>query len=347
MPMGLRSAAMCCQRLTNAFKFIMEQKGFDLVSYLDDMVSAETWLLAHECLGTLRTILKTSGAEEAEAKTVFPTTKMLFLGILFNTVSLTLEISKDRLDEIKGLLVDWLSKTHVTRKELETMVGKLSFVSSCVRPGRLFISRLLEFMRGMPQIGKFRVTNEFRKDLLWWSEFLPLYNGVSMMALENWSLPDEVFATDACLTGCGGWNCERQEFFHMEFPEKIKDMKYSINALELLTIVVAVKVWGRQWSGKRIVVHCDNEVSVTVLNTGRSQNEFLQSCLREIEFFAAKFQFEIRGNHIPGIENRIPDALSRCHEGSQYRCEFMRQVNKMSVREIFVYDGLFQFTHAW
>ena len=347
MPMGLRSAAMCCQRITNAFKYMVEKKGFDLVAYLDDMVSAETWSAADKCLDTIRSVVSDSGAEEAEAKTVFPTCVMLFLGILFNTLTLTLEIAQDRLTETEELLDAWLRKTHMTRKEVESLVGKLSFIASCVRPGRLFISRLLECLRGMPQVGKFKVTEEVRKDLLWWREFLPLYNGVSMMALESWSLPDEVFASDACLIGCGGWYCERQEYFHTEFPGFIVEMNLSINALELLTVVVAAKVWGKHWKGKRIVVHCDNEVSVTVMNTGRSHNAFLQSCLRELEFTAAKCEFEIRGNHIPGIENRIPDALSRWHEGELHREKFWVQVEGLRVQEMFVYEGLFAFLHEW
>ena len=148
MPMGLRSAAMCCQRITNALKYIVEQKGFGMVSYLDDMVSAECWLEAERCFDTIRKVVKDSGAEEAVAKAVSPTCVMIFLGILFDTVKLTLEVSEERLWETRELLEVWLKKTHVSRREVESMVGKLAFLASCVRPGRLFISRMLEFLRG-------------------------------------------------------------------------------------------------------------------------------------------------------------------------------------------------------
>jgi hypothetical protein len=39
--------------------------------------------------------------------------------------------------------------------------------------------------------------------LKWWYEFLPVFNGVSMMAVEEWSYPDTVFSCDACLEGLG------------------------------------------------------------------------------------------------------------------------------------------------
>ena len=94
-------------------------------------------------------------------------------------------------------------------------------------------------------------------------------------------------------------------------------------------------------------MHCDNEVSVIVMNTGRAHNTFLLSCLRELEFTAAKHEFEIRGNHIPGIENRIRDSLSRWHMGMQHREEFQRQVFSLEVKELYVYTGLFEFLHEW
>ena len=42
LPMGLRSAAMVCQRITNAVSYICEQHGFDVHNYLDDFQGVET-----------------------------------------------------------------------------------------------------------------------------------------------------------------------------------------------------------------------------------------------------------------------------------------------------------------
>ena len=220
-------------------------------------------------------------------------TKMVFLGVLFDTEKLTLEVSRERVDECMNMLDEWLDKREVRRKEIESLVGKLAFMAACVRPGRLFMSRVLEFLSGLPKVGKVEVPESVRRDLLWWKVFLPQYNGVSMMPWQKWSAPDEVVATDACLQGCGAWFNSHQEFFHAQFPETVTSRNLSINALELLTVVVAAKVWGKLWRGLRIVIQCDNETSVTVLNTGRAHNSFLQGCLRELELVAARCEFEI------------------------------------------------------
>ena len=126
MPMGLRSAAVCCQRLTYAMEYIMRSRGFDLVAYLDDMVTAERWDQAGTSFSTLREIIASMGAVEAESKAVGPCTKINFLGICFDTEILTMEMPQERVSECMGLLTEWLDKNEVTRKEVESLVGKFT-----------------------------------------------------------------------------------------------------------------------------------------------------------------------------------------------------------------------------
>ena len=75
------------------------------------------------------------------------------------------------------------------------------------------------------------------------------FNRVSMMLMEEWSTPDELCACDACPSGCGG--ITQSEYFHEEFPPNISQLNMHINALELLTIVVALKIWGNRLKGKK------------------------------------------------------------------------------------------------
>ena len=53
-------------------------------------------------------------------------------------MSCTLSITKERLDEISSLVEDWLIRSKCTLKELQALLGKLHFVSTCGRPGRPF-----------------------------------------------------------------------------------------------------------------------------------------------------------------------------------------------------------------
>lgn len=83
------------------------------------------------------------------------------------------------------------------------------------------------------------------------------------------------------------------QFFHKTFPFFIKELNLHINDLQLLTVVVALKVWGSCYSRLRIVILCDNMVSVFVINKRKTRNNLMQICLRSICMEAALGKFEI------------------------------------------------------
>ena len=56
------------------------------------------------------------------------------------------------------------------------------------------------------------------------------------------------------------------EFFHEEFPPFIIELQLHINILVLLTIVIALKVWGKCLRGKKVVILCDNMTSCNLIN---------------------------------------------------------------------------------
>ena len=69
-----------------------------------------------------------------------------------------------------------LGKTVVTVRELQSLLGKLHFVSLCVRPGRLFVSRLLTWLRSLPDDKEYYNIPLFaKKDLIWRSKFFEYF----------------------------------------------------------------------------------------------------------------------------------------------------------------------------
>jgi len=232
------------------------------------------------------------------------------MGVQLDTNNFTLSVSPERLCEIEQLLDHWLTKRTATKTALQSLVGNLVFISKCVRQSRVFIARILALLRNLRfSHHRANLTAEFRKDIAWWRRFLREYDGVSRISTAQWTSPGEVFTTDACLTGCGGV-CNDQ-YFHAVFPPFVSEQNLAISSLELLSIVVALKLWGPRCTGLRLTFRCDNEAAVTVLNTGRCRNSFMDSCLREICYFSARYEFEVRAVHVPGVSNPLADLLSR------------------------------------
>lgn len=348
LPMGLRSSAFICQRVTSAFAYMMLMIGFAVLNYLDDFAGAERGQQAMVAFLMLRELLKRSGIEEALDKACPPSEVMIFLGILFNTITMTVEITPDRLIEIKNLVERWLGKERASLREIQGLLGKLNFVCCCVHPSRVFVNRILNWLRccyGHKQ-REYDVPEEVKKDLLWWSKFMPVYNGISMMDYGEWYEADSVFSSDACLTGCGG--ISGKVYFHSVFPSFIEDLRLHISALEFLSVVVCLKVWGDRLKGKKLLIACDNLATCIVINTGKSKCKFMQQCLREVCFLAAVHEFRIKAQHIDGKSNRIADCLSRWHLDGSHRVEFWRLTGDIDdIQELSVGEDSFRFSHNW
>ena len=99
--------------------------------------------------------------------------------------------------------------------------------------------------------------------------------------------------------------------------------------------------------GKKLLIFCDNEASVTVINSGSTKDSFMQNCLRELCFVEATYAFKIRAKHIAGEENRLADYLSRWHIHSRFRDTFLSLVDIKTYEEVSVHSSDFNFLNDW
>ena len=110
----------------------MFQIGVCILNYLGHLASADTVEKAPFTLNTLRAILNKCCIEEANTKACPPSTVMIVIGILFNTVKITIEVTGDQIS----------SKNLVEQGNCMLQRGAVSFrQSACVRPGKIFISK--------------------------------------------------------------------------------------------------------------------------------------------------------------------------------------------------------------
>ena len=166
LSMGLRSSAHIAQRVSDSIKYMCFILGKLIINYIDDLAGAECKQRAAKAYQELGNLLCNCGLEESVSKSCAPCTKMTFLGAMFDTEELTLSVTPERLQEILLLVDQWLQKTHATLHELQSLIGKLQFVSNCVKPSRIFICRLLNWLRQIHTTDSLvPIPPDFRKDL--------------------------------------------------------------------------------------------------------------------------------------------------------------------------------------
>ena len=319
---GCRHAGYAGQWLSSAVSFIHANLGlqftglaFFILNYADDYAGAESDLdratLSFDMIGQL---LSDLGLEESVAKACPPSTSMTYLGVLFNSVDMCLHVDPEKVRELKAELKKWTNKTVAKKHELQSILGKLLWVSRAVRFSRVFVARIIAEIRKLKQQSEKTVlSHAIQKDFLWWSKYLDVFPGVEMIPSPSVSLA--VYG-DACVGGGGCWNPSRAEYFSMKFPTYMCSPDTPIHIKEFVIVLLCVRQWGHAWSGHRIKIYCDNDAVCDTCTYQKPKDEKLQCLLREFLYWVCKYNFFPVLEKIATKENETADYLSRIYDGN-------------------------------
>ena len=315
-PFGLRSSAMAMQRVSQAIVHLHARRGYLSRAYIDDFGGVEpAEARAGAALSALQAIMDDLGVAQAESKICLPAQVMVWLGIQFDTREMSMTIPEEKLREIMACLRSWMGRLRASRKDIQSLLGLLNFVASVAPPVRLFTNRMLDTLRETPSTGSSSLSCQFKQDVLFFAELLPIFNGRKIMGKSVVPYQHQV-ELDAYLTGCGA--VAGEQFYATPFPESVIRADHTIAHLELLNIVVAIKMWRVRWAGWTVQVFCDNLNSVHVLQSGRSRDHFMRACAREVFLHTAANDIDIQVCHRPGLAMVWADALSREHTGERH-----------------------------
>ena len=216
---GCRASGASQQRVSNAIVHIMGGKGHHLLAYVDDFCGvASTFHHAVQGLADFEALTQELGLALAPEKTAFPTTRLEWLGYMFDSKQMEISIPKEKLDEVIKETDAWADKVRATKQQLQSLAGKLNFISSCVRPARRFMTRILDTLRAAHAATSVNITDDFRKDVAWFGTYAKNCNTNVLICPK---LPTINIECDACLVGGGGHS--DTEFYDVIFPEGTRD----------------------------------------------------------------------------------------------------------------------------
>lgn len=311
LPFGLRSAPKLFNAVADALQWVMQQRGITWVEhYLDDFMTVGRQS-SQECyrnMQTALTVCEELGMPVAPEKVDGPTMCLDLLGIEIDTKSMEIRLPKRKLDKLAQLVKYWKSRKAGKKRSIQSLVGHLCHACKVVRPGRRFLRGMFTAISHAKRGNHYvRLNARFRADLEWWHTFLQEWNGVSMMLEEKPTI--EVWSDASGSWGCAAfWD---NQWFQLQWKDFLEFAEVCIAAKELLPIVTAAAIWGREWRNGRICFHCDNMAVVKTIKSGYCKEPYMAHMLRCLFFLEAKFNFSIVAQHVPGVNNQPADALSR------------------------------------
>ena len=140
------------------------------------------------------------------------------------------------------------------------------------------------------------------------AKVLEAWNGTSLSWEFDPKSPDVVVTSEAS----GNWGCGAYvgaQWFMYQWPAEV--VQHHTMIKELIPIVMARAIWGKQWPRCTVLAWCDNASVVAVINGGYSWDAIVMHLLRCLFFLSSIYSFQLYARHIPGSHNELADALSR------------------------------------
>ena len=235
------------------------------------------------------------------------TTRIICWGIEIDSVKASMSIPRKKLEEILSACEHFIKLPQFTKKQLQSLLGSLMFIHKVVHPARYFVNRLLEALRSMNK-EKIPMSEPVQKDINWFLKFVKSFNGTAAYMHSTLHSTD-LIELDACLTGLGGrFN---QWVYAYQFRDNEIPSMFTIVHFEMWNVLLALRLWGHVWKNKQIIIKCDTEAVVSVVNTGVTKDNGLGAIVRNIWLETAWKDIKLRLIHVKGKDNQCADLLSR------------------------------------
>ena len=311
--MGCSSSCQIFEDLSTAMEWVAKNKLQipDIIHILDDFLIIDKSLAT--CGAKLNRFLQFChelGVPMAEEKTVGEAHVLTFAGIELDCLKHEARLPREKVEKCREVIFIFLSRKKVTLKELQSLIGLLNFACSIIKPGRVFLRRLINLTKGVTRPTYFiRLTLEVKKDLRIWQQFLTSFNCQSMFLEEVWTSSGALsFYTDAAQS-CGFGTIFGTHWTYGKWPDKWKQQ--DISELELYPIVLGVHLWAARLKNKRVLIYSDNESVVHVINKQTSKHKGLLALVRQLVLICLSQNIYFRARHLTGKHNVLADSLSR------------------------------------
>ena len=335
LPFGARISCALFQDFSDALAHIIRYRNQKPnINYLDDFFFVQ--LMKAMCDSQIQDFVHVCNMINfpvSKEKTVWGTTCIVFLGIMLDTYRQIVCVPLDKVVKARDMIKFVLDKKSrkITLKQLQKLCGYLNFLCKCIVPGRAFTRRMYNYGDKLTKPNHhLRVTGEFKMDLSAWDTFLQHSSAFSRPFFD---FHDQLLAehidwyTDASANpelGMVGI-CGTSWFITQWDSNFMRANNPSINYLELLALAVGVFNWLHRFRNKRIIVYCDNESVVYMVNQASSKCPNCMVLIRLVTLQCLIHNVKLSVRHISGKLNIYSDMLSRL----KYR-EFWKVARRMN-----------------
>lgn len=196
----------------------------------------------------------------------------MFLGYEIDTVEMVIRVPTEKLSELMERLCSVLHSQNVTRSDLESLVGSLSFCGKAIVPGRAFLRRFYDLLMSVKEKHHhIRISQKTKADISMWLDFLSEFNGRAHIPSSVWEDSEtRCLFTDSAGShhlGCGSYFAGSWVYYQWPDNWAGQIIMENLRLLEFVPVVLALLLWGHRLANRRVKFRVDNLALVSILNT--------------------------------------------------------------------------------
>ena len=317
MPQGLGPASRIFTKILKPAFAHLRGLGLEICGYIDDSISIHddnddeyeaTMNYAVQFFDKLGFTINT-------AKSVLPPvrTKIIeHLGFVFNSESMTVELTIAKKDCIHDLASKLLESPKPTVQDLAQLVGKLVASEPGFSHAPLYYKQIEIYKNQELAIhhGNYNVVihlpDAIIMEIQWWK--LHVHNVKRQVQQIN---PEHVIESDASNTGWGGII---DNTLKTRGQWSADEMKLHINLKELQAAFFMLQSFCQNYHDTHIRLKLDNTTAVACINRMASTKPSLMKMTKQIWVWAIERQIHLSAEHLPGRYNCIADHESRAFD---------------------------------
>ena len=340
------------QAISDAIAFIVQKRmKKENVNYLDDYLFAAALKL--ECDRQVQEFLAVCediSFPVALEKTYWGMTLLVFLGLLLDSEKQMVCIPQEKIEKALEMIQEFLNKKNrkATVLQFQKLCGHLNFLCRCVLPDRVFLRRLYA-QTSNPALKPHhhvKISAENRLDPITWQMFLSHQSAYC----RNFMQPGIADATildmysDASRNfnlGFGAY-CDPEWMWGQWDFDFCTQVQPSIEYLELFGVTATVLEWLKLFPNRRIILFCDNEAVVSMINNSTSSCKNCMILLRMIILESLVYNSRVYARYVRSKDNGKADALSRL----QFK-RFRSLADGMNEKPTSVPTALWPFSKIW
>lgn len=265
-----------------------------------------------------------------------PSTRLVFLGIICDSVQCRFEVPDDKLDKLEALLEEASASRVISFRMLEKLAGKCTSLSVAVPVAALYTHHMYK------QIAIFQRTGGRKRntdidiptnsglmfEIKTWLEVRQQFNGAAWYSAEH-KMVSLTGASDASSSGWGGLiRSPGQDVYRAagDFPPTFAVEHINVQEGYALqqTLSLFCADYPARITGSTLVSDVDNKSLHDAFKRGRSRNTLVHGMITDLFWLQVKQDFTLKLRWVDSATNAEADGLSRPGSDDYVRLEAVK-----------------------